>query len=1027
MDIHSPYARGERIERVIAHHAERTPGAIALRQGDRTFTYAELRQRAATMAEGLHAAGVRHGDCVPVRMERSPELVVALLAVLEAGAAYIAVDTAWPAARTDSIIRRSGASLVVSEDNYAHFAAGAPEPVSLEPLDDGGEAACVFFTSGSTGQPKGVMSPHRGTIRTLVGCPSIPLDADSVFLQSAPLPWDGLSLELWAPLLNGGCCVLLDRGHPALDSATLREAVRSGVNSLWLTSSLFNVLTEEDVEVFRGIRLLLVGGERVSPAHVRRVLTALPDLHVVNGYGPAESTIFATTHVVRAQDVVETATEVPIGRPVPRTGVALVTPSGERAKPGDIGEIAISGDGLALRYLADPEATARAFFELDGVRHYRTGDLAILDEDGNYRYRGRADREFKVRGVRIAPGEVEKALEAHSNVATCCVLRIETTPGRPELACAYTTLDEAPLDPRELREFAARTLLGSMVPTRLLHLRRLPLTATGKADYAAVRVLVEQDAAPAPDSGAGATPAPASESGVTDASSGSVADQLLAEVGQLLGRPGTTPHEDLFHAGLTSLDAVRLASRITVRTGAHITAADVYRQRTLDKLLTLSGDREQSADVGPGSLDADHGDAPLSRAQERFWLSEEFTPGDADNVVVLAYALKGSLDTERFEAALGRVIARHPVLRTVYPYEGAGAVQRVLPADDIRVALERTSAPHHAGGDDLRELAEEISADWWGGATDLEKEPPLRLRLCRVDEQTHLFCMRVHHLAFDGWSETLFMEDLAAAMDPEVSLAEPPRVTYAGYGKWERDRLDTWLGHDLPYWQEALKDAPRPFLPRPSEGTQARRVESVLPVSAEVVARLTHTADTFGGTPVAALLAAAGRSLSRVFGVEDLCLGTVSTGRHSPELESIVGCFVNSLPIALTSVSAQDATELLATCARTVASGFQHARTPFDELVRSLQPKRDRHPWFQVWVILQRQPPRVRLGAGVTAEALRIRPPHTGFELLIEAVPQPGGGWELVVSRRADGMSEAEAERLLDQLTDCLEELSAAA
>ncbi|GGW16442.1 hypothetical protein GCM10018980_19140 [Streptomyces capoamus] len=1016
MDLHSPYTRGERIERVIAHHAERTPDAIALRQGDRAFTYAELRQRAASMAAGLYAAGVRRGDCVPVRMERSPELVVALLAVLETGAAYIAVDTAWPAARIDSIIQRSGATVVVSEDNFAHFAAGAAGPVPLAPFEDGTEAACVFFTSGSTGLPKGVMSPHRGTIRTLVDCPSIPLDSDSVFLQSAPLPWDGLSLELWAPLLNGGCCVLLDRGLPALDAATLREAVRGGVNSLWLTSSLFNVLIEEDVEVFRGIRLLLVGGERVSPAHVRRALTAFPDLHVVNGYGPAESTIFATTHVVRAADVVEPATEIPIGRPVPRTGLALVDASGNRTKPGDIGEIAISGDGLALRYLADPEATARAFFDLDGVRHYRTGDLAVLDEDGTYRYRGRADREFKVRGVRIAPGEVEKALEAHPEVATCCVVRIEVMPGRPELACAYTTLDNAPLDPGGLRDFAARTLLGAMVPTRLLHLGQLPLTSTGKADYAAVRALVEQDAAPAPDPAADAPDTP----------SDSVAGQLLAEVGRLLGRRGTTAQEDLFQAGLTSLDAVRLASRITLRTGAHITAADVYRQRTLDGLLALSGDREQSADSGPGSLGAEHGDAPLSRAQQRFWLAEEFAPGDADNVVVLAYALEGPLDTRRFEAALSQVVARHPALRTVYPYDGAEAVQRVLSPADADVVLERTSAPDHTPGDDLRELAEAITADWWGDPIDLEKEPSLRLRLCRVDERTHLFCLRVHHLVFDGWSESLFMDDLAAAMDPDASPAEPPRVTYAGYSTWERDRFPSWRAHDLPYWQETLKDAPRPFLPRPTEGTQARRVESVLTVPPATVARLTSAADTFGGPPVAALLAVAGRALSDVFGVEDLCLGTVSTGRHNPELEPIVGCFINSLPIPLTSVPAQHTTELLANCARTVASAFEHARTPFDELVRSLQPGRDRHPWFQAWVILQRQPPRLRLREGVTVEALRIRPPRTGFELLIEAVPQPDGAWELVVSRRADGMSDTQAEQLFAQLDKALSEVVSA-
>ncbi|MEU3662038.1 amino acid adenylation domain-containing protein [Streptomyces sp. NPDC032940] len=1015
MDLPSPYARGERIERVIAHHAERTPDAIALRQGDRALTYAQLRRRAATMAQGLHAAGVRRGDCVPVRLERSPELVVALLAVLEAGAAYIAVDTAWPAARTDLVVRRSGASVVVTEDTFARFAAGAAEPVALPPLEDGTEAACVFFTSGSTGQPKGVVSPHRGTIRTLVGCPSIPLDTDSVFLQSAPLPWDGMSLELWAPLLNGGCCVLLDRDRPAVDAATLRELVGRGVNSLWLTSSLFNVLTEEDVEAFRGIRLLLVGGERVSPGHVREVLTAFPGLHVVNGYGPAESTIFATTHVVRPRDVDETATEIPIGRPVPRTGVTLVSPSGGRTAPGEVGEIALSGDGLALRYLADPETTAKAFFDLDGVRHYRTGDLAVLDEDGAYRYRGRADREFKIRGVRIAPGEVEKALEAHPEIATSCVLRIETTPGRPELACVYTTLDGTPLDPRELRDFAARTLLAAMVPSRQLHLRQLPLSTTGKADQAAIRALLEQAAtAPAPD--------PAVPD--TD-SSAPAAGPLTAEIGELLGRP-VAPHEDLFHAGLTSLDAVRLASRISSRTGAHVTAADVYQRRTLDQLLTLSEARERSADPGPVPLGAGPGDAPLSHAQRRFWLSEEFTPGDADNVVVLAYAVTGPLDVRRFEAALGRVIERHAVLRTVYPYEGDTAVQRALPADLATVPLEHTAAPRPTDGHGLRELAEEITADWWGRPTELEKEPPLRLRLCRVDERTHLFCVRVHHLAFDGWSETLFMEDLAAAMAPDTPPAEPQPATYAGFSRWERDRLGSWLAQDLPYWREVLGDPPRPFLPSPSEGTQARRVESAVRVPPEVVARLTRTADAYGGPPVAALLAAAGRSLSQVFGVTDLCLGTVSAGRHVPELEGVVGCFVNTLPVPLTAVPDQRDAELLTTCARSVASAFRHARTPFDELVRSLRPGRDRHPWFQTWVILQKQPPRVRLGESVRAEPLRVRPPHTGYELLIEAVPEPDGAWELRLSRRADGMSDAQAEQVLQRLADALHALSTA-
>ncbi|MBM0275406.1 non-ribosomal peptide synthetase [Micromonospora sp. STR1s_6] len=571
-----PYRHGDRIERVVARHARMTPAAVAVQQGERRLSYAELVSRADRIAAALAARGVGPGDVVPVCLPRSVELVAVLLGVLATGAAYVAMDPGWPADRKATVFDGTRCRLLVADDpvpgrpglavaSYPDLAAGWDRPAPRTGLD-GGAPACVFYTSGSTGRPKGAVSPHRGTIRTLVDHPDIPLDPTTVFLQAAPLPWDGLSLELWAPLLNGGRCQLLDAHLPALDVAGLATMVERGVNSLWLTSSLFNVLADEAPELFDRIQLLLVGGERVSAPHVRRVLDRFPGLRVVNGYGPAESTIFTTTHVIRPDDVRDPDADVPIGRPVPRTGIRLVDNEDHPVPAGSVGEILVSGDGLAIGYLGDPDETARAFVELAGVRHYRTGDLGCLDEEGVLHYRGRADRQFKVNGVRIEPGEVESVLVAHPRIATGAVLRLELTPGRPELAMVYRSHDGLPLTDAELRAFAAPRLLPAMTPTVWRHVDRLPLGPTGKVDGIALRALAEQ--------------AVLARRGPEAAVPASAADPFLADVRRVLDAPHLAASDDVFAAGATSLDAVRLALRAMRRLGRRVTVADVHRART---------------------------------------------------------------------------------------------------------------------------------------------------------------------------------------------------------------------------------------------------------------------------------------------------------------------------------------------------------------------------------------------------------------------------------------------------------------
>ncbi|WP_393060970.1 amino acid adenylation domain-containing protein [Streptomyces sp. LN549] len=1028
-----PYRFGERVERAVAHHAAHTPEAVALQQNSRRVTYRQLRREAAAVATGLRTRGIGPGDFVPVQLERSPEFVATLLGIMETGAAYIAMDTRWPRERVEDVVIRSGARIVVDGALLAEFRAIPAAPVAAPPLSDGTAAACVFFTSGSTGRPKGVISPHRGTLRTLVDCAAVPLDRDSVFLQCAPLPWDGLSLELWAPLVNGGRCVLLDPDRPALDAAALRAAVGQGVNSLWLTSSLFNVLVEEAPELFGGIRLLLTGGERVSPTHARRILDQFPGLHLVNGYGPAESTIFTTVHRIRPEDVAPGASEVPIGCVVPRTGLLLLGPDGRPVPAGQEGEIAVSGDGLALGYLGDPMQTGQRFFTSDGVRYYRTGDLACAGNDGVLRYRGRSDRQFKVNGLRIEPGEIEAVVEDHPDVSSCHVLRSESPPGRIRIGCLYTTVDGRPLDPAVLRAFAGRKLLAGMVPAVLRHVAHLPLGATGKIDSAEAGRLLAQDPA------TGSRPAPGTPGSVTETAADSAAEPLLREIRELLGRPALTARDDLVAAGLTSLDAIRLSARLGARSGIRLPLLDVYRLGTVDRLWAAVRDAPAAGpesvpvpSAGPGA----EGPAPLSHAQERFWLAEQFFPGEVDNLIVRGYVLRGPLDPGALQAALDEVVARHPILRTLYRWAGATAVQRVLDAADAPVPLVAVDLPAHLVGAPAQAVAEHITADWWDTPFDLSGEVPLRARLCRLDAERHLLCLHLHHVAFDGWSEAVLVQDLGAAYAARGTAADrlpadgagsPPggaALGYADYSRWERAQADSWTDADLPFWRKALDSCPDPCLPAPAHGGEAARLETVLRVEPHVVQGLARAGAAHGGPLVGALVAAVGSALAHTLGVRDVCLGTLTAGRALPQLEPLVGYFVNPLALPLAGVPDLEPTALLRAAAEAVGSALDHARTPFDRLVHELRPVRDRHPWFQAWAVLHGPAVRGRLGDRVTLGTLRIRPPRTRFELMVEAFPQSDGSWELIVFRRADGLDDLTAVRLVAELTAAFRLLS---
>ncbi|MGP4105068.1 non-ribosomal peptide synthetase, partial [Nonomuraea sp. KM90] len=545
--MRTPYPHGGVIHEIFRNLARVRPEAVALVEDDRQITYRELDRASDVLARRLQDSGVSPRDLVPVMMPRSAGFVAVLLALLKCGAAYAALDGRWPREQLAAVVRQLRPPLIVSGGaagwgppswqpgplEEAIGGSGLPYPVEV----DGGDPATVFFTSGTTGRPKGVITPHRATAR-LAGDPMLALGGPGTAMpQAAPVPWDGYSLELWGMLLTGGTSVVV--AAPYLMPQELRALVAGrGVDRVWLTASLFNLFVEEDVGAFGGLRQVVTGGERLSPHHVRAFMVAHPGVRLINGYGPVESTVFTTAHLVRPQDC-RLPEGVPIGRAVLGTEVFVL--DGERlCGPGETGEICVGGDGLAVEYLGDPQLTAERFPAWGGRRVYRSGDLGHVDADGLLHFAGRGDRQVKLRGHRIELAAIEAVATAQPEVSRCLAV--------VEAARLHLFFVASDLSAEELGVRLRESLPAYAAPEVIHRVDAFPMTANGKIDKAALLAL----AAPARRQAAGAP---------ADALTLAVA----AAFAEVIGVP-ELPHDvSLFELGGNSLDAGRICVRLRRR------------------------------------------------------------------------------------------------------------------------------------------------------------------------------------------------------------------------------------------------------------------------------------------------------------------------------------------------------------------------------------------------------------------------------------------------------------------------------
>jgi amino acid adenylation domain-containing protein len=576
---------------VFERQAQSTPDAVAVICGESRLSYRELDAAANRLAHTLVRGSVRRGDVVGVYLDRSLELVIAVLAILKAGAGYTLLDPAFPAGRLNAIVSAAGIATVLSRElemsrdathgDWHWLDVAGLDGAGLDGPDTSPDVAvspddvvCVMFTSGSTGTPKGVVATHRAMAGTFLAQEFCAFGPGEVVLQCAPVSWDAFALELFAALFFGGTAVLQPGQSP--EPTVIADLVtRHRVTTMHVSASLLNFLIDEYPQVFEHVGQVMTGGESASVAHLERLLDMRPSIRLVNGYSPVESTIFTVCHQVVPQDTA--GSSIPVGKPLRNKQVYVLD---ERLNPvpvGIIAELYMAGVGLARGYLGQPSLTAARFVAnpFDGTRMYRTGDLVRWRADGVLEFCGRADNQVKIRGFRVEPGEVETVLSRHPAVSQCAVLVREDQPGDKRLTAYLVASGPEELNCAGVRRWAAARLPDYLVPPAFVVLAELPRTSNGKLDRKAL---------PAPQITASATSRPPRNE----------QEKTLCELyTEVLGVPGVGIDDDFFTLGGHSLLVTRLISKMRKAFGVEVTIQAVFSARTVAGLV------EELATAGP--------------------------------------------------------------------------------------------------------------------------------------------------------------------------------------------------------------------------------------------------------------------------------------------------------------------------------------------------------------------------------------------------------------------------------------------
>jgi amino acid adenylation domain-containing protein len=1028
----------QRLEQLVAERARATPERVAVRFGERELGYRDLDLRANRLANRLRALGAAPGELVGVCMNRSEELLVALLATMKTGAAYVPIDPGFPPARQRFMLADAQVRVLVSEESLLASLPASDAAVlcvdrdsaeialqsSAPPAHDAGAdgLAYVIYTSGSTGKPKGVEIQHRALVNLLCAMRERPgLVASDVLVAVTTLSFDIAGLELYLPLIAGAQVVVASAQTAADPRALARLLESCGATAMQATPSTWRMLIDAGWPGRAGLKALC-GGEALPPALADELVGRVSELW--NMYGPTETTIWSTCAHVRAPGEPPT-----IGRPIANTTLHVLDRRGRPAPIGVPGELLIGGTGLARGYRNRPELNAERFVagELGGERLYRTGDLARYRPDGTVQFLGRLDHQVKLRGFRIELGEIEANLAGHPAVAAAAATIHDGPRGEPSLV-AYVVPDGEAADPEQLRRFLAESVPAYMVPAAIVTLEALPLTPNGKVDRKAL---------PAPELAALAEDRYREPRNATEAAVAS----LFCEV---LGVDRAGAHDDFFALGGQSLLAARLVSRLDARFGVELPFRVLFEAPTvaglaagIEALLSTAGQAPQATESEPLVAEPPAGREPspllttasvrpASFAQERFWLIDQLGAGAAYNIS-WPLRLRGALDAVALERALNEIVRRHEILRSRFADEDGRPVQVVEPSRAVELEFVDLSGESEREREAQRLVDERTQAPF-----ELAKGPLLRACLLRLGPDEHILQIVVHHAVADGGSKVVFFEELGALYgayrdNRPAGLSEPP-LQYADFARWQRSALDgEQLERELAHWSRELdgipgslelpSDRPRPEVATLRGGWLRTKVDD------DTLDRLGRLASAQGATLFMAMLAAFEVLLHRYSGQEQVVVGTPVDTRGRAELEQLIGPFVNTLVLRGDLSGAPSFRELLGRVKQRTLDALEHQQLPFERLVEALAPERElgRHPLFQALIALNPPEPAIRLGE-LEVQELDTKKTASRVDLTL-LLQQREQGLELIWEYSSDLFERETVQRMAERFLCLLDSI----
>jgi amino acid adenylation domain-containing protein len=1053
---------------LIEQQVSRTPSAIAVRYDQDSLSYQQLNERANQLAHWLRQRGVGPEQPVGVCLNRSLEMVVALLGVLKAGGAYVPLDPDLPRERMALMVEDLRASVVLTQAQFSRSLppqAGqilcldtdwptiAHEPTTNpELLTTGDHLAYVIYTSGSTGQPKGVMNTHRGIVNRLLWMQeAYQLTSADRVLQKTPFSFDVSVWEFFWPLMTGAMLVVAQpEGHK--DTGYLIDLItRQQITTLHFVPSMLHVFLEHpDAAACTSLERIICSGEAL-PFTLQQRCLGLLDAQLHNLYGPTEAAVDVSYWPCRRDDQ---RTSVPIGRPIANIQLYVLNSALQPVPVGVAGELHIGGIGVARGYLNRPALTAERFipdpFSTIGARLYKTGDLVRYLPDGNIDYLGRLDHQVKVRGFRIELGEIETALAQHPRCDEAVVVARTDQPSAGGHAdtrlVAYivenkeqSTEEHERVGLRrevpgteglaaELRGYLRERLPEYMIPSAFVVLDELPLSANGKLDRKALPIPAQTRRDVTPQYVAPRTP--------IEAAIAKIWTEVL----------GVTPigiHDSFFELGGHSLLAAQLIARIRTSFGQELPLRRLFETPTIAGLaqnIVQTAQRSDQRPPQPIQVIARDGELPLSFAQQRLWFIRQLDPESSAYNIHAAVNIRGPLQIAVLQASLNAVVRRHETLRSTFVTVKGQPVQRIAEHLTLELPLiDLTELPAETQAAEVRRLAQAEARRPF----DLAQGPLLRCLLLRRAPEAYVLAVVLDHIIADGWSIGVLVRELTShyqafaqaladgrsAVGADVLPALP--IQYVDFAHWQQDWLRGELGkHELDYWRQQLGGTlPTLQLPTdyPHTATTSAQAEShSIRLPKELTAALHRLSRSHDGTLFMTLLAAFTMVLSRQAEQADVIVGAPVANRGWEETEGLIGMLVNILALRVDLSGNPRFDELLGRVREVVLDGYAHQYLPFEKLVEEMQPERtlSRHPIFDVLLNFRNMPRSALELPGLSLDLLDEVEAEANFALTLYAEEQD----EQISLRLAYQRDRFTAERmssLLDQLCYLLEQIAA--